>query len=186
MSLSRSESRAIASRYVAAIFDLAADKKKQDQVCADLLALKTAIDESAELRQLIHNPMVKLADKAKAFEAILKHFKADALTAQCVTFVINNKRVEVLADIAVIFEQKLHAFNGELSAEVITAKALSAKQKKAVEAALKKAAGKDVNITEKEDASIIGGMIIKMGSRMLDRSVAGKLERLKLSLTSAS
>lgn len=186
MSLSHSQYRQIATRYVDALFALALDQNKQDVVGADLNHLKETIESSADFRRLMHNPMVPTSEMLAALEAIVTIFKGDDLTKQALRVIVENKRVETLPYVADIYASKLAAHKGELSAEVITAKPISEKQKQAIEAALKKAAGQDVKITTKEDPAILGGLIVRMGSRMLDRSVAGKLQRLKATLTSAA
>lgn len=186
MSLSRSESRAIASRYVSAMFDLALQQSAIDAVAGDLLSLKGAITASSELEKLLHNPVISDEDKAKAFAAILQKLGAQKLTIDQVTFVIHNGRVATLPDIADLFEEARIAHKGERSAEIISARPLSASQRRDIAKALKDAAGQTVNLTERVDPSILGGLIIHMGSQMLDRSVAGRLQRLKNSLKTSA
>ena len=186
MSLTRSESRQIAARYVDAAFTLALSQGKQDELGAQLSALKATIDASDDLRKLIVNPLVSVENMSKAFTEIASRLKCGDLARGLIRTVIENRRESTLPDVAEIYAERLAEHYGEMSAEVTTAKPLSASQRKKIEAALKKAAGKDVAITTQEDASIIGGMIIRMGTRMLDRSVAGKLQRLKANLTSAA
>lgn len=183
MSLTRSESRQIAARYVSAMFDLALAKKSHETVGSDLTNIKIAIEGSEELRKLMVNPMVATSDKVASVETILNNLKADKQTIEFVSFLISNKRGETLIDVAELYQEKLIEHKGELSAEVTSAKPLSDKQTKDIAAALKKAAGRDIDIHTKCDESIIGGLIIRVGSRMLDRSVAGKLQRLKASLS---
>lgn len=184
MALNRSESRQIAARYASALFDVALAAGKQDAVGSDLLALQSAIVESAELQRLIRNPMVDDVAKSAVFKEILAKLKADAQTVQSVGFIVAQKRAEVLADVAAAYQDKLTAHKGELRAQVTTAAELKDAQAKAISAALTKAAGKPVNVTFRVDASILGGMIVTMGSKMLDHSVAGKLQRLKTQLVS--
>ncbi len=184
MALNRSESRQIAARYVEALFAVALTHKKQDVVGKDLSALQEVIAGSTELQKLIRNPMADDADKAAIFETILKKLGADAQTIQSVNFIIGHKRAEVLLDVAQLYSEKLVAHKGELSAEVITATPLSDAQHKAIIAELSKSAGQPVNVSLRVDASIMGGLIVKMGSKMLDHSVAGKLQRLKTQLVS--
>ncbi len=186
MSLTRSESRQIAARYVEAFFELALEQKNAEKVDADLTALREVVAESSELQKLIHNPMASRAEKAAGFAGVLVKMNAHEQTIKFVEFLAHKQRLIVLVDVAELFHERVVAHNDELTAEVISAKALADKQVKDIKAALKKAVGKDVNIVTKEDASLIGGVIIKLGSRMLDHSVAGKLNRMSAHLKAQS
>lgn len=186
MSLTRSESRQIAARYVDAAFTLAVSQGKQDELGGQLKQLKAILDASDDLRKLIVNPLISVEDMGKAFGEIAARLKYGDLARGLVRTVVENRREATLPDVAEIYAERLAEHYGEMSAEVTTAKPLSPAQRKKIEAALKKAAGKDVAITTQEDPSIIGGVIIRIGTRMLDRSVAGKLQRLKANLTSAA
>lgn len=186
MSLSRSESRAVAARYVSAMFDLALQQKAVDVVGKDLLALKSAIADSPELAKLIQNPVIDSESKARAFAAILQKLGANKITIQQVEFVIRNKRVEVLTDIADLFKDKMITHRGERQVEIISSKPLNNNQIRDIAASLGTALGQSVNLTTKVDPSILGGLIIKLGSRMLDQSVAGRLRKLNAALKSSA
>ncbi len=186
MSLSRSESRKIASRYVEAFFDMALNAGQEEAVGDDFAALEGMIDDSDELKRLMHNPMISVEAKQAVFAELLKKAKANKQTLQFVDFLIGRKRLEALPDVAVLYQERLVAHKGEIIAEITAAHALTDKQIKSIAAAVKKAVGKDANIVTREDPAIIGGVIVKIGSRMLDHSVAGKLRRMVSQLKTQS
>lgn len=185
MSLSRSESRRIAARYVAAMFDVAQAQSAPERVGDDLQALADAITGSAELQRLLVNPVIETRAKMAVFEALLQRLEAHPVTRQGVTFVIRRNRIALLPDIADLYQQQLRAFNGEREATVITAEPLGDAMARRIADELKAAAGQDVRLARQTDPSIVGGMMIKMGSLLLDRSVAGRLQRLQATLRTA-
>ena len=182
MSLTHAEARQIAARYVEAFFDLALKAKKEAKVADNLAALKAVMAESEELRKAVKNPMISVGEKKAVFAEILGRIGAEKTTGEFVDFLAEKQRLEVLSALADLFAAKLAAHKGELTAEITSAKKLKAAQKKEIEKVLKEAAGQPVSITTKEDPSIMGGVVIRMGSTLLDHSVAGKLNRLAVAL----
>lgn len=180
------EIKAVAARYATALFDLAVQQNKQDVVGADLMRLARAIEGHEEWTRMVANPQIPVAQKTQAYEALLVELKADAMTVAQVTFIVRQQRAAILPTLAELFEQKRLAHKQELKAEVITALPLSAAYEKRVADALRAAAGTVVHVDFSSDADLIGGIVIKMGSRMLDRSVAGKLDRLQTYLQTAA
>lgn len=182
MSLSHAESRKIAARYVEAFFDLAKKAKKEAQVAEDFAALSEVYSESEILRKAIKNPLVSAQEKYGVFTELLLKAGGDKTTGEFLQFLAEKKRLDILPELADMFTDKLAEHKGELMAVVTTAKKLKAPQVKAIEKALKDAAGKPVSVTVKEDASLMGGIMIRLGSKLLDHSVAGKLSRLAVAL----
>lgn len=186
MALTHLESREIAARYALAWFDLALDQNASDAVGDDLAVLAGLIQESPELARLIANPVIDVKQKQAAMAEILAQGNAHGLTVQLIDRLIINKRLEVLADIAASYEEKLLNQRGELAANVTTARPLSDAQVEAVSAALAQASGKAIRLRQKVDPAIIGGIIVRLGSKMLDHSLSGALSRLEQSLKAGS
>lgn len=175
----------IADRYAKALFDLADDSKQLDTVADDLRGIGALIDESEDLRRLTRSPVISRADGAKAMAAVLDKMEAGDLTKKFVGYVAASRRLFALKPIIKAYLAELASRRGEVTAEVASAKELSEAQIAAVEEALKKAVGGKVAVSHKVDPSLIGGLIVKVGSRMIDTSVATKLQRLKLAMKGA-
>lgn len=175
----------IADRYAKALFDLADDGNKLDAVADDLRTLGALLDESEDLQRLVRSPVISRADQGKAMAAVLDKTGASDLTRKFVGYVASSRRLFALKAISKAYLAKLAVRRGEVTAEVSSAKALSKEQVAAVEEALKKAVGGKVAVSHKVDPSLIGGLIVKVGSRMIDTSVATKLQRLKLAMKGA-
>lgn len=175
----------IAGRYAKALFDLADEGKQLDVVAGDLRSIGALIDESEDLRRVVRSPVISRGEGAKAMAVILDKMEAGELTKKFVGYVAANRRLFALKNIIAAFLAELASRRGEVSAEVASAKELSAAQIAAVEEALKKAVGGKVAVSQKVDPSLIGGLIVKVGSRMIDTSVATKLQRLKLAMKGA-
>ncbi|NMM45642.1 F0F1 ATP synthase subunit delta [Rhodospirillaceae bacterium KN72] len=175
----------IAGRYAKALFDLADEGKKLDDVAADLRTLGTILDESDDLQRVVRSPVISRADQGKAMAAVLDKLDVSDLTKRFVGYVAANRRLFALKAITKAYLATLAARRGEVTAEVASAKALSEAQIAAVEEALKKAVGGKVAVSHKVDPSLIGGLIVKVGSRMIDSSVSTQLQRLKLAMKGA-
>jgi len=170
---------AIARRYAAALFDLAGDRKVLDAVAADLKALKASLQASDDLRRLVASPMISRADQAKVVDALAVRAKAHDLTRNFLGLLARNRRLGALEATINGFLAKLAEARGEETAEVTTAKPLSDAQRATVTASLKQAVGRAVTVTETVDPAILGGLIVKVGSRMVDGSLKSKLQRLE-------
>lgn len=178
-------SKRIAERYVKALFDVAEAGKALAQVEKDLNALAKAIAASADLREFIASPLFGRKEQAQAVRALLQHMKANKITVDFVAALAQAKRLVLLPEVAIIFAQWSEKTRGEITAEVITAEPLSDKDASALADRLSKAAGKKINLKLRQDPTLLGGMIVKIGSQQLDSSLAGKLDRLKLKLKAA-
>jgi F-type H+-transporting ATPase subunit delta len=178
-------SKRIAERYVKALFDLASTAKALPAVEADLAALSAAIDASSELQAFIRNPLLSREQKAKTMQALLAKLNASALTIQFTVALASNQRLDVLPAIASMFSQWAQAARGEMSARVTSASPLGDKDRAAIAERLGKAYGKKINLQVQEDASLIGGVIVNIGSIQLDSSLSGKLNKLKQKLQAA-
>ncbi len=172
----------LAGRYATALFELAVDQKQIDQVAADLAALSALLDESDDLQRLVRSPVLSREEQQRAITAILEQAGAAALTRNFVGLLAARRRLFVLADVIATFNQLLAAHRGEVRAAVITAHALSASQLDAVRATLKTILGGDVAVDAQVDEDMIGGLVVRVGSRMVDASIRTKIQRLQLAM----
>jgi F-type H+-transporting ATPase subunit delta len=176
----------VARRYAQALFDLATESKKIDNVAADLNTLKTAITESEELAMVIKSPTVSAGDLGNAIEAILTAIKAQDVTKQFCLVANSNGRLGLIPEISDAFNGLVSTSKGEVTAVVTSAKALKKAEAKKIGDSLSKSTGKKVQLEENVDESLLGGMTITIGSHMLDSSLSGRLEHLELYLKNAS
>ncbi|WP_169566187.1 F0F1 ATP synthase subunit delta [Sneathiella limimaris] len=172
----------IAGRYATALFDLASDAKQVDVVASDLATIKTAMGESADLAKLVRSPLISREDQERAMLAVLEKLGISDLVRRFVGTVAQNRRLIALADMIDTFNQLLAAERGEVIAKVVSAKKLTAKQMEALEKELKSSIGSDVAIEADVDESLIGGLVVKVGSRMVDSSIRTKLQNLKFAM----
>ena len=172
----------LAERYGAALFDLADERKELDAVAGDLQALRTMLRDSAEFRRLIRSPVLSREEQGKAITAISAQAKLSPLTQNFLGLLARNRRLFVLPEIATSFLSRLADRRGEVTAAVIAAQDLSPAQRAAVDEQLRKAVGRKVAVDLQVDASLLGGLIIKVGSRMIDASLKSKLHRLQLAM----
>jgi len=172
----------LAARYAAALLELADEAKQLDSVAADLKTVRAMIDGSADLRRLLRSPVLSRADQARAMGAVLQQAGVGDLVRRFVALVAENRRLFALADMIDAYLADLARRRGEVTAVVTSATPLSEAQTAAVTDVLKRAVGGKVAVELKTDASLIGGLIVKVGSRMIDSSLKSKLQRLQLAM----
>lgn len=172
----------VAERYASALFDLAVAEKKIPAVEKDLKRIGALLDGSADLQRLIKSPVFAAEDQAAAVSAVLKKAKISGLVANFINVVASNRRLFAVPGMLVSFRQKLAEHRGEINAQVTVAHKLTPAQSKELKATLKGVVGKDVALDVTVDPSLLGGMIVKVGSRQIDTSLKTKLSSLKLAL----
>ncbi len=172
-------------RYAQALFDLAIEQKALAPIEGDLKALKGALAESADLRRLLENPGFTAEDKARGLAAIADKAKFNATTKKFLGLLAANRRASHLGAVITSFEKLSAEHRGVVSAEVVTALPLSSAQEKGVAAALRQALGKDPEISTRVDPSILGGIKVRVGSRLFDASLKSRLDSLKFALKRA-
>lgn len=172
----------VAERYASSLFELAVEAGSVDAVTKDLDAFQAMIDDSADLKRLIRSPVFSAEDQLKAIGAILDKAGISGLVGNFLKVVASNRRLFAVPAMIRSFRQIAARHRGEMSAEVVSAHALSAAQEKELKSALKAVTGKDVSINVTVDPSILGGLVVKVGSRQIDTSLRTKLSTLKLSL----
>jgi F-type H+-transporting ATPase subunit delta len=174
----------LARRYADALYELADEQKVLDAVAADLRTLRILQLESAEFRYLASQPRLTRAQLIKAMNAIGVSAHFHKLTANFMALVAKNRRLAVLGAVIEAFLNELAARRGEFTADVCAARALSPAQEEQLASKLRELAGGKVHLFTREDKSLIGGMTVKMGSRLIDASVRTKLQRLERQLKS--
>ena len=172
----------VAGRYATALFELALQEKALESVEADLKAFKAMLADSSDLTRLIKSPVFSAEDQAKALSAVFSKAGIKGLAANFFLLAAKNRRLFAAPGMIEAFEVLLSQHRGEVKADVTTAEALSASQRQALASALKSVTGKDVAMNEKVDASILGGLIVKIGSRLIDASLRTKLNSLKIAM----
>ncbi|PCH45507.1 MAG: F0F1 ATP synthase subunit delta [Hyphomicrobiales bacterium] len=172
----------VAERYASALFDLAESGKKIKPVEKDLGRLEKLLDGSEDLMRLVRSPVFTAEDQQAAMGKVLDKAKITGIVGNFVRVVAGNRRLFVLPQIIQAFKTKLAESRGETSADVTVAAKLTPAQTKDLKATLKKVVGKDVALNVTVDASLLGGMIVKVGSRQIDTSLKTKLSSLKLAL----
>jgi F-type H+-transporting ATPase subunit delta len=174
--------RGLADRYAAALFELAEERGELDGIAQDLSGLTAMLDDSPDLTRLVRSPILSRAEQAQAMAALLERAGAQALTRNFVALLAEKRRLFALAHIIEAFRAKLAAHRGEISAEVTSAAALKPAQLEAIKSALKHAVGRDVTLAGQIDPGLIGGLVVRVGSRMIDSSLRTKLLNLQLSM----
>jgi len=173
---------AIADRYATALYELADQAKALDRVADDLRALRDAIGQHEDLRRLLRSPLLDRDDQEVALDAILEKAGAADLTRRFVIIVARNRRLFALSAMADAYLAILAERRGEVTAHVSTASKLTEDQVKSLTDALKKAVGAKVTVDTKVDEALIGGMVLRVGSRMFDNSLRTKLQRMQLAM----
>ena len=176
----------LGARYATALYELADEQKALDPVAEDLRALRGLIDESADLKRLIRSPVVSRADQAKAIAALAERAGFQALVRNILGLLAKNRRLFVLPEAIAAYLAELAARRGEVTAQVVSAQALSDSQRQALDERLRRAVGGKVAIELRVDPSLLGGLIVKLGSRMVDASLSSKLQRLQLAMKGVS
>lgn len=174
-----SMSLSIASRYAQALFEIAKEEKGLKALEADTDALAAALTESPELAAMIASPLVAREDQANAMAAVAAKMGLSAMMSNTLALMASKRRLFVLPQLVMNLRARISDEKGEVTADVIAAAPMSAEQTKALIASLKAKVGKDVKLNTTVDESLIGGLIVKLGSTMIDTSVKAKLAALQ-------
>ena len=168
----------LSGRYATALFDLALDAKAIDTVAASLATLRAALAESPDLKALTASPLVSRGDAEKAIAATATALGLDPLTGKFLAVLAQNRRLGALAAVIRDFQTLAARQRGEVSAEVVTAHPLEDGQMAALQARLKSMVGSEVSVDARVDPAILGGLVVKLGSRQIDGSIRTKLNAL--------
>lgn len=172
----------VAERYASSLYELASEAGSIDQIGADLAKFQVMITESADMKRFIESPVFSAEDQLRAVSAILDKAGISGLTGNFVKVAAANRRLFAIPGMIKAYFQIVARNRGEASADVTSAHALTSEQENELKAALKGVTGKDVTINVTVDPSILGGLIVKVGSRQIDTSLRTKLSTLKLAL----
>lgn len=175
----------IATRYATALLDMAAEAQKQAQVERDMQELAAMLQDSAELRAVMRNPLIGRERQKNVVAALAAASKFDQLTQNFLGVLAQNRRLSDLAAVIKAFRTEAARRRGEIEAQVQTAFALSPAQTEQLRQELTKALGSNVTLNVDVQKDLLGGMIVTVGSLMIDDSLKRKLERLQRTLTSA-
>ena len=172
-------SASVAARYAAALFDLAREDKALGTLEADVNAIDAALADSADLRAVIASPVISRDEQAAAIGAIAARMGLSALVANTLALMAAKRRLFALPQLLADLRGRIAAEKGEVTAEVAVAAPLSADQRNALAATLKASVGKTINLRETVDETLIGGLVVKVGSKMIDTSIRSKLAALQ-------
>lgn len=172
-------SSGIAERYATAIFEISKEEKSLAKLESNIADLAAALDGSEDLRDLINSPVVSRTDQKAAISAIASKMKLETVLQNGLGVMADKRRLFVLPQLVVKLREMIAEDKGEVTAEVTSAKALTKAQADKIAKTLKASVGKDVNIKASVDESLIGGLVVKVGSKMIDTSIASRLNSLQ-------
>jgi F-type H+-transporting ATPase subunit delta len=176
----------MAGRYAGALFELALDNKAVDAVKKDLDSFDALVSSSADLNRLIRSPAFDADEQLKALSAILAKAGITGLAANFLRVITTNRRLFAVRDMIRAYRALVARHKGEVTAQVTVAEKLNDKNLDALKSALKLVTGgKDIDLDVKIEPAIIGGLIVKVGSRMVDSSLRTKLNSIKLAMKEA-
>lgn len=172
----------VPGRYATALFELAQDTKSVDKVGADLATFQKLLDESPDLKRLVRSPVFSAKDQIAALTAVAQSAGIDGTALNFLKLVAQNRRLFAVEGMIKAYKALVAAQKGEVQAEVVSAEPLSDKHVAELKAALKAKIGQDVQLQTRTDPAILGGLIVKVGSRMIDTSLRTKLQNLKIAM----
>jgi F-type H+-transporting ATPase subunit delta len=172
----------LAGRYASALFDLARDQRQIESVGTSLDALGQALLDSKDFAELVSSPLVSRDEAGKAFGAIAPQLGLDPITTNFLGVLARNGRKNELRNVIRAFRRLAAEHRGETTADVVTARPLTDDQIAALKAQLRARAGRDVAIDATVDPTILGGIVVKLGSQQIDASIRTKLNRLALAM----
>jgi F-type H+-transporting ATPase subunit delta len=172
----------VAERYASALFDLAVDASSIERIEAELLSLSRMLDESSDLRRLVESPVFSAAEQEHAIGAVADKAGIGGLTGNFLRLLARNRRLFALRGVIKSFRDMAASHRGEVSAEVTSAHPLSDSQVTALKTALKDKIGKDVTLDARVNPALLGGLVVKVGSRMIDTSLRTRLMTVKTQL----
>ena len=175
----------VSDRYASALYDLAAEKKLVDPVLEDLSNLKNILKDNKELSLVVKSPLITSIDKLNIFESLLKKINANELTSTFLKVIEKNKRFSNLASIITQFMNINSQKRGDVLADITSADELNDDQKNNITNQLKSILGDKLSLSFDVDKNIMGGLIVKVGSKMIDTSLANKINKLKIAMKGA-
>lgn len=172
----------LAGRYAAAVFELAQEEKSVEALEKDFAALKTMIRDSADLARLVRAPIFSREEQKKGMAAVLHRMEAAPLTRRFVLTLASKRRLFAFTDIIRAFEALVAKQRGEVNADVTSARPLSDAETAELKRILKAKLGRDARLDARVDPALLGGLVVKVGSRMIDSSLRTKLHALHIAM----
>ena len=173
----------VAGRYAAALFDLANEQGQLREIEQDVLSLQTMLDGSEDFRRLVRSPVLSSDNQSRALAAVAEKASLGPLTINFLKLVARNRRLFVLQDMIKNFRLLAARHRGEVTADVTSAHALTDAQMTALKDTLRASiGGKDIQVNSRVDPNLLGGLIVKVGSRMIDSSLRTRLNNLKIAM----
>jgi F-type H+-transporting ATPase subunit delta len=178
----KAQETGLAGRYATAVFELAQEAKAVDAVAADFTALRNAIHASPDLARLVRSPAFSREDQQKALGAILAKMQVSPLTQKFVALLAAKRRLFALEGIIAAYNHKVARLKGEVEAEVTSARPLSHGEAEELKRVLKSTLGREPRLQTRVDNALLGGLVVKLGSRMIDTSIRTKLNGLRVAM----
>ncbi len=172
----------VAGRYASALYDLATEQNQVKVVEQAMTRLQAMLAGSADLYKMVRSPIISADEQGKALDAVMAANGVDGLTANFVRLIARNRRLFVLPEMIKNFHKLVAQGRGEMQAEVASAVPLNDAQMQQLKDTLRASVGKDVAITSTVDPGLLGGLVVKIGSRMIDSSLRTKLNSLKIAM----
>ncbi len=172
----------IAGRYALAVFELALEERSMETVGRDFSALRIMIAESPDLARLVNAPVFSRDEQKKGMAALLQEMGAAPLSTRFVLMLTAKRRLFLLLGIIRAYEALVARQHGEIDAEVASARTLNAQETAELKQALKSRLGREPRLTARVDPTLLGGLVVKVGSRMIDSSLRTKLNGLRVAM----
>ncbi len=172
----------LAGRYATAVFELAEAANAVDAVAADFTAIGKAIQTSPDFARLVRSPAYSKETQARAIKPILDKMGVNPLTAKFVHLVTSKRRLFALEGIIAVYNRKVAKLKGEVEAEITSARALSAAETAELSRVLKAQLGREPRLSTRVDPKLLGGLVVKLGSRMIDTSIRTKLNGIRAAM----
>ena len=182
MATEKAHETGLAGRYANAVFELAQEQGLVDVVAADFAALKAAMTSSPDFTRLIKSPLFSHEDQARALKPILDKMGANALTVKFLLTLTGKRRLFALANVIAAYGRLVARLKGEIEAEVTSARPLSAAQAAELKSVLKSKLGREPRLDARVDPALLGGLVVKVGSRMIDSSLRTKLAGIRAAM----
>ncbi len=182
MASDESRSAGLALRYATAVFELAAEERAIDSLADDLAGLKRLVQESPALLRLVRSPLFSREEQGAGMQAILAAGQIGDLARKLVLLLAEKRRLFALVPVIDAYEQLVARHKGEVAAEVTSARPLSPDETAELRRVLKERLGREPRLTAKVDAGLLGGLVVRVGSRMIDSSLRTKLSALRAAM----
>jgi len=172
----------LAGRYANAVFELAQEEKSVEAVERDFITLRTLIDQNPDLARLVKAPVFTRDEQSRTMNAVLEKMGAANLTSKFILTLAAKRRLFALGDIIRAYERLIAKLRGEVQAQVTSARTLSDAETAELKAILKSKLGRDPRLEAKVDPNLLGGLVVKVGSRMIDSSLRTKLNSIRAAM----